>query len=351
MVEQLPTALVVVLAVAFAVFQAQPAPPQSPLLYQWETDYAHWTVYEKYRIFFKDVQGLVNNSRTLVVLHGFPTSSFDFHMLLKPLRNAFSRVVFIDFLGHGFSDKPRNHQYSLIEQTKIVEFVLQEIGVSELHILAHDYGGSVAMELLKKHRDTSKIASLTIESLAIINPSLFSELYRQTWFMYLLRLPIIGPIAARLANRVSYAQELDQIFGSRKIDEFTLKQLWYFARHRDEYRAWPSLLSYLDERPLLEKEWLQTLKQASIPMAFFHGPASPILPYDELSRLYSTHVPSITVEKFADDIGHYPQFEDPEELFERYVLFLRGKAKLDVALEETVVLMTPQNADPAVKSI
>ncbi|OQR70806.1 mesoderm-specific transcript protein-like, partial [Tropilaelaps mercedesae] len=97
---------VAVLAVALAIFQAQPAPPQSPLLYQWETVNGKRTLFEKkHKIFYKDIQGRVNNSEIVLILHGFPTSSFDFYLMIKSLRNTFQRIILPDFLGFGYSDK------------------------------------------------------------------------------------------------------------------------------------------------------------------------------------------------------------------------------------------------------
>lgn len=42
----------------------------------------------------------------LLCLHGFPTSSFDYYQMYPQLRRTFDRIIFVDFLGLGFSDKP-----------------------------------------------------------------------------------------------------------------------------------------------------------------------------------------------------------------------------------------------------
>src|SRR5262252_6217267 len=83
------------------------------------------------------------------LLHGFPTSSFDWHRVWDALA-ASRRVLAFDFLGFGDSDKPADHAYSLIEQTDLVEALWRAHGVRRTALVAHDYGVSVAQELLAR---------------------------------------------------------------------------------------------------------------------------------------------------------------------------------------------------------
>src|SRR5258706_16438475 len=82
----------------------------------------------------------------LLLLHGFPTSSYDWSHVWAPL-TARRRVVTLDLPGFGFSDKPASYAYSLLEQAEVVECVLRELGVARAHVVAHDMGTSVATEL------------------------------------------------------------------------------------------------------------------------------------------------------------------------------------------------------------
>ncbi|MEQ2171641.1 hypothetical protein GOODEAATRI_012956, partial [Goodea atripinnis] len=76
-----------------------------------------------------------------------------------PLTQRFHRVIALDFLGFGFSDKPvslhvlfpyRPHRYSIFEQASIVEALVAHLGLSHqrLNLISHDYGDTVALELL-----------------------------------------------------------------------------------------------------------------------------------------------------------------------------------------------------------
>ena len=49
---------------------------------------------------------LAEPEKTLLLLHGFPESSFSYHRVIDTLAEHFERIVLFDFPGYGFSDKP-----------------------------------------------------------------------------------------------------------------------------------------------------------------------------------------------------------------------------------------------------
>jgi pimeloyl-ACP methyl ester carboxylesterase len=67
------------------------------------------------QIFVYDSGG---KKQPLCILHGYPTSSLDYHKVLPILEKQY-RVVVHDHLGFGFSEKPQNYSYSLMEQADI----------------------------------------------------------------------------------------------------------------------------------------------------------------------------------------------------------------------------------------
>ncbi len=67
------------------------------------------------------------------MLHGFPSSSYDFAAVLDDLRRT-RRVVLLDFLGYGLSAKP-DQAYTLAEQADIVVALISALGVDELALL------------------------------------------------------------------------------------------------------------------------------------------------------------------------------------------------------------------------
>src|SRR5438876_4057406 len=79
----------------------------------------------------------------LTLLHGFPTSSWDWAKVAPALARRF-RLLCFDFLGFGDSDKPRGHRYSIFEQSDLTETLWRRYEVGDTAVVAHDYGATVA---------------------------------------------------------------------------------------------------------------------------------------------------------------------------------------------------------------
>ncbi|NXX83070.1 MEST protein, partial [Urocolius indicus] len=134
-----------------AVYLHIPPPKLSPALLSWRSSGSYFT-YKEQNIFYRGDRsmGAVGSSDVVVLLHGFPTPSSDWCKIWEGLTQRFHRVVALDFVGFGFSDKPRPHHYSIFEQASIVEGLMHHLGLHhhKIHLLSHDYGDTVAQELL-----------------------------------------------------------------------------------------------------------------------------------------------------------------------------------------------------------
>ncbi len=89
----------------------------------------------------------------LLLLHGFPTSSFDFHRVVDGLA-ARRRVLLFDFLGFGLSAKP-DRPYRLVDQADLAVALVAELGVDRLGLLTNDIGDTVGGELLARNLEGS----------------------------------------------------------------------------------------------------------------------------------------------------------------------------------------------------
>lgn len=97
--------------------------------------------------------------------HGFPTASWDWHKLWPEFVKHY-RVIALDMIGFGFSDKPINYHYSIGDQADLQQALLTSLGISSIHLLAHDYGDTVAQELLARFEDLKKLHSRKITDIA-----------------------------------------------------------------------------------------------------------------------------------------------------------------------------------------
>lgn len=80
-----------------------PPPKFSPAPHSWKLLDKFFT-YKGLRIFYQDSLGVVGSPEIVVLLHGFPTSSYNWYKIWEGLTLRFRRVIALHFLGFGFSD-------------------------------------------------------------------------------------------------------------------------------------------------------------------------------------------------------------------------------------------------------
>jgi pimeloyl-ACP methyl ester carboxylesterase len=130
---------------------------------------------------------------TVTLLHGFPGSSLEWSGAWERLI-AEHRVIAVDLLGFGHSDKPRGHRYRLDHQADLVLAVWRELGVERTSIVAYDYGAIIA-QLLINRADRPQITRVVLS-----NASVFPELYRPRPLQRALLLPGLGRLVWRLTD-------------------------------------------------------------------------------------------------------------------------------------------------------
>lgn len=249
----------------------------------------------------------------LTLLHGFPTSSHDWCAVLPALAQH-RRVLSLDFLGFGDSDKPHPHRYSLLEQADLVEELWELTGVDpQGALVAHDYGVSVAQELLAR--------GLRPERLALLNGGIYPDLHRATEGQLLLAGPDGEALSASLTPDV-VPVALREVLGRPLAEEVSADLAAAVAR-REGLRNMHRLLSYLDERRTNEERWVAALEQAPCPLAFIWGMLDPVSGEHMLARVRE-RLPSARIVAL-EDVGHYPQLEAPQEVAQALADFLAAR--------------------------
>ncbi len=81
---------------------------------------------------------------TLLFVHGNPTWSFAFRNLIKALAPRY-RVLAVDHIGCGFSDKPQNYSYRLAQHVANLERFVTELDLRDITLFAHDWGGAIGL--------------------------------------------------------------------------------------------------------------------------------------------------------------------------------------------------------------
>ncbi|MGW1055538.1 alpha/beta fold hydrolase [Streptomyces sp. NPDC002521] len=253
----------------------------------------------------------------VTLVHGFPTSSHDWSLIVPRLAARGHRVITFDLLGFGHSDKPRRHTYSVLEQADLVEDIWRHLDIDDTVLVAHDYGVSVAQELLAR-------GPARITRMAWLNGGLYPDLHRPVRVQRLLHGPL-GPLLAHAVTERGFRATMRQVLG-RLVPDGDLHAMWESISHDGGRLLAPRLLRYIDERRTHEARWVPALEGYSGPTLFLWGPADPISGAHVLARIRQ-RMPSATVTELAGPpaVGHYPQVEAPDEIATHLVDFLDSR--------------------------
>ncbi|XP_033647856.1 mesoderm-specific transcript protein-like isoform X2 [Asterias rubens] len=313
------------LVALIAVYLHWPKPHLSQRLQEWENSGKYFK-FKEFNVFYKDSLGSGDPKKVVLILHGFPSSTFDWYKMWHGLSENFGRVIAADFLGFGLSDKPTGHSYTMFEQADIMESLMAKLGVERVHILAHDMGDTVAQELIARQNAAEKSKrklDLEILSVCLTNGGILPETHEPRFMQKLLLKPWIAPVVKRLTNHFIFKKSFGEVFGKRTQptdDEF--QDHWALIRWNDGDLIIDEQIQYLPQRFANRDKWVGALQETKIPLHLIFGPSDPINPPDTFLKRYKMLIPHSGVTQLADHISHYPQLEDPENVLDAYVKFM-----------------------------
>jgi pimeloyl-ACP methyl ester carboxylesterase len=255
----------------------------------------------------------------LLLIHGYPTSSYDWYRVWPRLAARYSLFA-CDMLGFGMSEKPRSAQYSIAQQADICQALLDAFRVTAPHVLAHDYGDTVAQELLARELE----GRLRIRSMCFLNGGLFPETHRARPIQKLLAMPLVGPLLAQSMSREKFADTMRSISGRHPPSDEELQDLWVLVERDGGRRALARLINYMEQRRRNRARWVGALVESRVPRRLICGAVDPVSGA-HLAERYRELVPDPDV-ALLDGVGHYPQLEEPDRVVDEYYAF---RARLD----------------------
>lgn len=125
------------------------------------------------------------------MIHGNPTWSFYFRNLISTLKKD-HRVIAIDHIGCGLSDKPQNYPYTLRQHMDNVVSLLEALNIETFSLVLHDWGGAIGMGVAAEYPDK-------VEKIVVMNTAAFCS-SRIPLRIQICRIPILGEIIVRLFN-------------------------------------------------------------------------------------------------------------------------------------------------------
>jgi pimeloyl-ACP methyl ester carboxylesterase len=242
----------------------------------------------------------------LLFLHGFPSSSYDWRDLLELETDR--AAIAPDFLGFGLSEKPREHEYTLHWQADMVEELVRRSERSgPVFLVAHDMGTSVATELMA--RDLEGSLDLDLTGALLLNGSMVQGAASPTLGQRILR-SSVGPLFSRLSSERFFRQQFGSIFSEgHPLSEEEAEDQWALVCAGGGRTLSHKTISYMEERFRHAERWHGALRDWPKPLGLAWGMLDPVATERVLDAVLELR-PEAGLTRF-EDLGHYPQIEDP----------------------------------------
>jgi haloalkane dehalogenase len=255
---------------------------------------------------------------TILCVHGNPTWSFYWRRVIERFSPRY-RVIAVDHLGCGRSEKPARGQFSYTlaaHRDNLLELI-DRLGLQQINLLAHDWGGAIGLSALLERRDR-------FERIMLLNTGAFPPPY-VPWRIAACRTPLLGTLAVRGLNLFARAA-VRMAMSRQSMDKDVATGLLA------PYDCWANRVAidaFVRDIPMSRRHptfgTLQTLEaQLSdlkrFPALMVWGMQDWCFRPECLRRFQQAWPDAETLE--ISDAGHYVMEDAPEETLERIATFL-----------------------------
>ena len=261
-----------------------------------------------YDVFVIDEPAVSEAAEPVLVLHGFPTSSYDWQHALDVLR-AHRRVVLLDYPGYGLSSKP-DMAHSLFAHADVVEACAAALGLTDVALVTHDVGDSIGGEILA--REIDGVLGFHVTRRVLTNGSIYMDLVQLTdGQKFLLSLPDESlPIGSGL-NADGTAAGLRVTFApDSHVSDDELRNMADLVIRDGGGRMLPRMIRYIEERRVHERRWTGAIESHRSPLQVIWGDLDPVAVWPMAERVARVR-PDAVVHRL-DGVGHYPMVEAPD---------------------------------------
>jgi pimeloyl-ACP methyl ester carboxylesterase len=139
-------------------------------------------------------------------LPGFPDGSFGWAKVRPHLPNAAEMPkLFVEYVGMGDSDKPKDYAYSTAERTDLVEAIWRDLSVRSTTLVAFDFSSLVVLEHLRRRLERAErgepVGGPDIRGVFIFNGGLFTDGHSHPWYTT----PVLRRLPTRARQRLGRA--------------------------------------------------------------------------------------------------------------------------------------------------
>jgi len=253
-------------------------------------------------------------SEAVVFVHGNPGSSGDWAALVDAV-GEFARAVAFDNPGFGKADKPKDFDYNVGSYATFIQGVLEELGITRVHLVVHDFGGPFGLVWGLQHPDAW--ASVTLMNIGILPGYKWHSLAQQ-W-----RKPVLGELLQLYIPRGAWRKRM-QSSNPKGLPPAFVDEM-YDNYDRGTRRTVLKLYRATPDPGDAAAEVGKAIAALNKPALVIWGMKDPFLPGSYADRQGEFFDVKQTVK--LPESGHWPFQDDPDAVREALVPYLREQTQ------------------------
>lgn len=263
------------------------------------------------------------SGETILFLHGNPTWSYLYRHMIADLSKSY-RCVALDHLGFGFSDKPRQGDYSMRAHIMRLDNFVTKLGLHDVTLVVQDWGGVIGLGWAARHKELIKRLVIMNTTGFVPKDRLgFAKMRPLPWglaLLWSLKVPVLGEVFVQGFNGFVRALVPMGIHHRERLTPDVMEG------YTDPYPTWSSRRAHLAsvrQVPMLKSHPTWRLLQETgaelegwtVPTQLIWGMKDPVfVPWflEEFERKLPNHAPSVRIA----DASHFLQDDRPDEIIE-----------------------------------
>lgn len=242
----------------------------------------------------------------ILLIHGFTASNFVWNDVLLPIAAQGFRVIAPDLVGFGFSSKPRDAEYTIDSQARMIMGLMNHLSLESAILVGSSYGGAVAATCALDY--PSRVERLVLVD-AVIN-----DHAKRRPLLRLAASPLLGDLISplMLGSRKLVHSQMRKGYAPVNMHLFDEQRMT--AHHRPLLAASTQRAALVTLRRWQAERIERHAHQIKQPTLLIWGEADPEIPLAHGRKLFEEIRNSRLV--VFHDCGHMPMEEYPREFTE-----------------------------------
>lgn len=257
----------------------------------------------------------VGEGEPVICVHGVPASAYVYRKVLPALARQGLQGIAFDLPGLGLAERPVDFDYSWGNLSTWLGRAIDALGVDSFHLLIHDIGGPITLNMLKNMPER-------VKSLTVLNTIIRVSQFERPWSMQPFALKGFGRCYVSIATPVVLAQFMRIQGVASNVPSAELEAYSLLLKNKDNGAAFLRIMRGFERTKVFEQGIVEALKARKFPAQLLWSDADPALPREHYAPIAQV---ALGLKSYQVLPGkHFLQEDSPEEIAQAIANLAKG---------------------------